>query len=106
MTGPIAVVDTNVVVGGLLTSDSNAPTAGILDQMLQSIVDLEQVEFQGALWQIRLEREIALGFEEWSHILIHPVLFAGIGNNAVILMVGCVFHAPVPEKFGPLDLPE
>jgi len=34
MTGPIAVVDTNVIVSGLLTSDSDAPTAGILDQML------------------------------------------------------------------------
>jgi len=34
MTGPLVVVDTNVVVSGLLTAEPEAPTAIILDDML------------------------------------------------------------------------
>ena len=32
MTAPLVIVDTNVIVSGLLTSDEGAPTAGILDR--------------------------------------------------------------------------
>ena len=35
MSGPALVVDTNVVVSGLITSDATAPTARILDAMLR-----------------------------------------------------------------------
>ena len=34
MTAPVAVVDTNVVVSGMLTADPEAPTARILEGML------------------------------------------------------------------------
>lgn len=34
MTAPVVIVDTNVVVSGLLTSDDSAPTASILDSMI------------------------------------------------------------------------
>ena len=34
MTAPLVIVDTNVIVSGLLTSDQGAPTARILDQTM------------------------------------------------------------------------
>lgn len=34
MTAPVAVIDTNVVVAGLLTAESNSPVYAILDGML------------------------------------------------------------------------
>ena len=34
MTAPLLVVDTNVMVSGLLTSDPGAPTAEILDRTM------------------------------------------------------------------------
>lgn len=35
MTPPVAVVDTNVIVAGLVTADPQAPTARLLDGMLE-----------------------------------------------------------------------
>ena len=67
MSGPALVVDTNVVVSGLITSDATAPTARILDAMLR-----------GEL-RFLLSEEL---LSEYRSVLLRPKIAAAHGLSA------------------------
>lgn len=74
MTGPF-VVDTNVVVAGLLTADPAAPTARLLDAMLAGrlpfVLSLELLaEYRRVLLRPRIAARHGLSPEEIDEILI------------------------------------
>ena len=74
MTGPF-VVDTNVVVAGLLTADPAAPTALLLDAMLAGrlpfVLSLELLaEYRRVLLRPRIAARHGLSPEEIDEILI------------------------------------
>jgi uncharacterized protein len=74
MTGPPVVVDTNVLVSGLITGDPTAPTARILDGMLDAAfpfllsIDL-LAEYRDVLLRPRLRDRHGLEGEEIDRIL-------------------------------------
>jgi putative PIN family toxin of toxin-antitoxin system len=74
MNTTIFIIDTNVLVAGLITSQPNSPTAQILDAMLGGSIffllsaDLLR-EYRGVLLRPRLTRAHRLNKEEVDHIL-------------------------------------
>ncbi len=86
MTSAPAVIDTNVVVAGLLTEDSSSPTARILDGMLAGrfrfllSVDL-LAEYRGVLLRPKIQRRHRLARGEVD------VLLTEIAANGVALDV-------------------
>ena len=71
--GP-AIVDTNVVVSGLLTADPDAPTARILDGMLEArfrfLLSIELLaEYREVLFRPRIRRRHGLAEKEIDLIL-------------------------------------
>lgn len=74
MSGSPAVVDTNVVVSGLLTADPDAPTARILDGMLEArfrfLLSIELLaEYRDVLVRPRIRRRHGLAEKEIDLIL-------------------------------------
>lgn len=59
MTAPVAVVDTNVVVSGLLTREPSSPTAVVLDRML------------GGRFTYLLSADL---LAEYHHVLLRPAI--------------------------------
>jgi putative PIN family toxin of toxin-antitoxin system len=83
VTAPLVLVDTNVVVSGLLTSDRDAPTARILDRMLTGeIRGLLSVELLAEYREVLLRPGIRSrhGLDERE---VDTILTA-IAENAVI----------------------
>lgn len=75
MTSPLVVVDTNVLVAGLLTRDATAPTARIVDAMLRGAIRFllsEELlsEYRSVLLRPAIARAHALSAEEVDEILI------------------------------------
>lgn len=74
MRAPPAIIDTNVVVSGLLTSEPDAPTARILDRMLQGrfvfllSVDL-LAEYRAVLLRPKIRRRHRLTEAEIDSLL-------------------------------------
>ncbi len=87
------VVDTNVVVSGILTSDPNAPTARIVDAMLQgSLIFLLSVDL----------------LAEYRAVLLRPTLRArhGLDDSKIdIVLTTVVDNAVVREPVDPPSLP-
>jgi uncharacterized protein len=74
MTRPPVIVDTNVLISGLITGEPTAPTARILDGMLDASfsfllsIDL-LAEYRNVLLRPRLRNRHCLGAEEIDRIL-------------------------------------
>lgn len=92
MSRPPAVVDTNVVVAGLLTADPTAPTARILDAMLA-----------GAIRFLLSEELLA----EYRAVLLRPKILAahgldeaGIDEILVRLATNAAVRAPATGRSG------
>lgn len=83
MTAPLVIIDTNVIVSGLLTADDGAPTAAILDRALSGeIRTLLSVDLLAEYRSVLLRPGISFrhGFDENQ---IDTILTA-IAENAVI----------------------
>ncbi len=77
--GPLFVVDTNVVVSGLLTSEREAPTARILDAMLAGrlrflLSEALLGEYRDVLLRPRIAARHGLASEEVDAILVELAL--------------------------------
>jgi putative PIN family toxin of toxin-antitoxin system len=87
------VVDTNVVVSGILTSDPNAPTARIVDAMLEgSLIFLLSVDL----------------LAEYRVVLLRPALRArhGLDNSEIdIVLTTLADNAVVRKPIDPPSLP-
>lgn len=74
MKGRIFIIDTNVLVAGLITAESNSPTAGVLDAMLTGSLlyllspDLLR-EYRDVLLRPKLSRLHGLTESEIEHFL-------------------------------------
>lgn len=93
MSGAPVVVDTNVVVAGLLTRDPAAPTARILDALLYGrlrflISDELLAEYRRVLVRPRIAALHGLGESEIDEILVRIA-----ANGAV--------RSPAPARRGP-----
>ena len=83
MTAPLVIIDTNVIVSGLLTSDQGAPTAAILDRALSGeirallSVDL-LTEYRSVLLRPRIRSRHGLDESQIDAIL------TAIAENAVV----------------------
>ncbi len=87
-TGP-AVIDTNVVVSGLLTADPGSPTARILDGMLEGrfrfLLSIELLaEYREVLLRQRIRRRHGLAEKEID-VILTDVAAAGVVLDAVRL---------------------
>jgi putative PIN family toxin of toxin-antitoxin system len=89
VSGELVVVDTNVVVAGLLTSESAAPTARILDAMLAGRV--RYLLSEELLWEYRtvlLRPKIAaahgLAADEVDEILVRLAANGAVRASAVM----------------------
>ena len=94
LTGP-AIIDTNVVVAGLLTQDTSAPTAHTLDGMIQGqlifVVSTELVaEYRAVLLRPRVSRLHGLAAAQVDDLL--TVMVA----NAIVREV-TARAAPAPD---------
>lgn len=83
----VAVVDTNVVVAGLLTRDSASPVARILDAMLAArfpyvVSELLLAEYRQVLLRPRLTKLHGLGADEVDALL------TGVAQHAIVLAPG------------------
>jgi putative PIN family toxin of toxin-antitoxin system len=83
VTTPLVIVDTNVIVSGLLTSDEGAPTAEILDRAItgeiRALLSLDLLaEYRPVLLRPAIRSRHGLGPDEIDTIL------TAIVENAVI----------------------
>lgn len=84
MSPPVAIIDANVVVSGLLTEDATAPTAGVLDAMLSGriefVVSVDVLaEYRRVLLRPKVARRHGLSHEEID------VILAQIAENAIVV---------------------
>ena len=98
---PPAVVDTNVVVSGLLTTQANSPVARILDGMLAAafayvISDALLAEYRTVLRRTPLRKVHRLTSGEIDAVLVD------LAQHAIVLgpVLGPVL-APVPTRSAP-----
>ena len=75
MSAPVAVIDTNVLVAGLITADAQAPTARIVDAMISGafpfLLSLELLaEYRAVLLRPRIRSRHGLGEEEVDALLV------------------------------------
>jgi predicted nucleic acid-binding protein len=92
---PAAVVDTNVVVAGLLTVHADAPTARILDGMLGAafpfvVSEALLAEYRAVLLRPALSRLHGLTIAEIDTVLI------GLAQHAIVLAPVATRPAPDP----------
>ena len=83
MKRPVAVVDTNVVVAGLITADAGSPTARILDGMRRGafpflLSDQLLAEYRQVLLRAKIRKLHGLGAPEIDQILTE------IATNAIV----------------------
>lgn len=83
MTAPLAIIDTNVIVSGLLTSDQGAPTAAILDGVLtgeiRALLSVDLLaEYRSVLLRPRIRSRHGLDEHQVDTIL------TAIAENAVV----------------------
>ena len=87
MSRPAAIVDTNVVVAGLLTGDATSPVAGILDGMLAAafpfVVSVALLaEYRAVLVRPALRKQHGLTVAEIDRLL------TDIARHAIVLAPG------------------
>jgi len=75
MSAPAAVIDTNVLVAGLITADPQAPTARIVDAMIAGafpfLLSLELLtEYRAVLLRPKIRSRHGLGEEEVDALLV------------------------------------
>jgi len=92
---PIAIVDTNVLVAGLLTSDTDAPTARILDGMLAAAFPFAVstallAEYRDVLHRPRLRKLHGLTADETETVLVE------MAAHAIVLPTVPATAAPDP----------
>lgn len=92
MTAPILIIDTNVVVAGLLTSNPDSPTCWILDGMLKGRFPfLLSAELLAEYRQVLLRPKIAM---------LHDLDETEIDQILTELVANAVFREPQPSAFG------
>lgn len=92
---PIAIIDTNVVVAGLLTNAAESPVARILDAMLDGafayvLSESLLAEYRSVLLRPKLTRLHGLGADEIEAILVD------IAHSAIFLQPVNAAAAPDP----------
>lgn len=95
MSLPAVIVDTNVVVAGLLTSDAQSPVARIMDGMLSArfpfvLSESLLAEYRDVLHRPRLRKLHSLTAAEIDELLID------IAHNAIVLVPSAGSPAPDP----------
>lgn len=89
------IVDTNIVVAGLLTARSDSPVARILDGMLAArfafvLSDALLAEYRNVLIRPALRKAHGLNADEIDRLLVALV------QHAIVLAPGCADPAPDP----------
>lgn len=95
MRHPPAIVDTNVVVAGLLTSDGESPVARVLDGMLAPafpfvISETLLAEYRTVLLRPKLRKLHGLTIAEVDTLLVE------LAHHAIVLTAGVGPAAPEP----------
>jgi predicted nucleic acid-binding protein len=90
---PAAIVDTNVVVAGLLTGDATSPVARILDGMLAAafpfvVSEALLAEYRAVLVRPALRKQHGLRVSEIERLL------TDIAQHAIVLVPGVGSPAP------------
>jgi len=93
MIGRPAIIDTNVVVGGLLTGQADAPTARIVDGMLAAafpfLLSVELLaEYREVLLRPAIRERHVLGDDEVDRLL-------------AAFVIGAMLRDPPPSKVAP-----
>ncbi len=93
MSRPAAIVDTNVVVAGLLTGDATSPVARILDGMLAAafpfvVSEALLAEYRAVLVRPALRKQHGLRVSEIERLL------TDIAQHAIVLVPGVGSPAP------------
>ena len=93
-TPPPSIVDTNVVVSGLLTADTASPVARVLDGMLAAafpfvLSDALMAEYRSVLRRPSLRKAHGLSFDDLDVILVD------LAQHAIVLAP--VRAAPAPD---------
>jgi len=89
VTRPIAVIDTNVVVSGLLTREATSPTAAVLDAMLGGrftyLLSLELLaEYRQVLLRPKIRRRHGLGAAAVDALLTELALNGSVREPASV----------------------
>lgn len=95
MNRPVAIVDTNVVVAGLLTARDDSPVARVLDAMLRAsmpfvVSEALLAEYHAVLLRPSLRRQHGLTVAEVENVL------TSIARHAAVLHPGRAAAAPDP----------
>lgn len=96
MKRPAVIVDTNVVVAGLLTADDTSPVARILDGMLSAafpfvVSETLLAEYRTVLLRARIRKLHGLTVDEVEALLVD------IAQHAIVLTPVAAFSAPDPD---------
>ncbi len=97
MTGPAVIVDTNVVVAGLLTANDDSPVARILDGMLVAAFPFVMseallAEYRAVLLRPNLRKLHGLTIAEVETILIE------LAQHAIVLNPAPAAAPPAPDS--------
>lgn len=96
MTTRVAIVDTNVVVAGLITSRADSPVALVLDGMISArfpfaLSEALLAEYRAVLARPKLRKLHALGDDELESLLVE------IAQHAIVLEPTRAPPAPDPK---------
>jgi putative PIN family toxin of toxin-antitoxin system len=92
---PVVIVDTNVVVAGLLTADDTSPVARVLDGMLAAafpfaLSEALLAEYRAVLLRPRLKKLHGLSVADIESLL------TDLAQHAIVLTPGAAPAAPDP----------
>lgn len=95
MSRPVVIVDTNVVVAGLLTADDTSPVARVLDGMLAAafpfaLSEALLAEYRAVLLRPRLKKLHGLPVADIESLL------TDLAQHAIVLTPGAAPAAPDP----------
>lgn len=95
MSRPVVIVDTNVVVAGLLTVDETSPVARVLDGMLAAafpfaLSEALLAEYRAVLVRPRLKKLHGLSVADIE------ILLTDLAQHAIVLTPGAAPTAPDP----------
>ncbi len=95
MSRPVVIVDTNVVVAGLLTADDTSPVARVLDGMLAAafpfaLSEALLAEYRAVLLRPRLKKLHGLSVADIESLL------TDLAQHAIVLTPGAAPAAPDP----------
>jgi len=101
VTPPVAVIDTNVVVSGLLTGEPVSPTAVVLDGMLRGrftyLLSLELLaEYRQVLLRPRIRRRHGLAAPDVESVLTELALNGSLQDPPRVTGAVPDFRRPAP----------